>query len=244
MTYMRLFSVRKCLVLKRNLSTLNSHGKQINQGQKNKTMRLTKRLANWLTQKTSAEDAMIRYADNGKPELLDYLVHLTGKDLYHFLLSQTNPDWACDLSQMTWLKVMEKRALYRASGRFKSWLFTLGRNQMIDDIRKSQRWDMIEWDDDMLTNSDAGPSVDLSDALSAEDELSQFNAVLERLPFLQKEAFILQQEGFSVAEIATITAENNETIKSRLRYARNCFKQHFGSEDLAKDDNNKQEDKS
>ncbi len=181
-------------------------------------------LADWLTPNTSSEDVMLKYADSGKPELLDFLVQHNGKDLYHFLLSQTDPDWAGDLSQMTWVKVIEKRTQYLRSGRFKSWLFTLGRNQMIDAIRVARRWEMIEWDDDMLV------TVDLSDEISGQDELSQFNTLLTQLPFLQKEAFILQQEGFSLTEIATITQENSETIKSRLRYARNFFKQHLNPE--------------
>ena len=62
---------------------------------------------------------------------------------------------------------------------------------------------------------------DLSEDISAKDELAQFNALLDALPFLQKEAFILQQEGFSLREVAKITGENSETIKSRLRYAVN-----------------------
>lgn len=169
---------------------------------------------------------MLRYADNGQPELLDYLVQLNGKDLYHFLLSQTDVDLAGDLSQSTWLKVIEKRTFYRKSGRFKSWLFTLGRHQMIDFVRQSNRWQMIEWDDELLA------TPDLSDEMIGKDELAQFNHLLSQLPFLQKEAFILQQEGFSLVEIASIAGENSETIKSRLRYARNFFKQHLTTQHL------------
>lgn len=168
---------------------------------------------------------MLRYGESGKPDLLDYLVQLTGKDLYHFLLSQSEPDWASDISQVTWLKVIEKRALYKNTGRFKSWLFTLGRFELIDAIRHAHRWETIEWDDELISTSD------LADDICAQDELSQFNALLDALPFLQKEAFMLQQEGFSISEIAQITTENSETVKSRLRYARNFFKQHWGAND-------------
>lgn len=184
-------------------------------------MRVARWLADWLTDKTSPEDVMLRYADSGKPELLDHLVQCNGKDLYHFLLSQTDPQQAADLSQSTWLKVIEKRSRYQSNGSFKSWLFTLGRHQMIDQIRQSQRWQTIEWDDDLLIGND------LSEAFNAKDELARFNALLDALPFLQKEAFMLQQEGFSLTEIARITGENSETIKSRLRYAKNSFKHAF-----------------
>jgi DNA-directed RNA polymerase specialized sigma24 family protein len=52
------------------------------------------------------------------------------------------------------------------------------------------------------------------------------------LPFHQREAFIFQQEGFSVEEICTLTDENFETVKSRLRYARNNLKTLLGKSQL------------
>ena len=50
--------------------------------------------------------------------------------------------------------------------------------------------------------------------------LGVFDKALMSLPFVQREAFCLQQEGFSLKEIAQITHCEHETIKSRLRYAK------------------------
>jgi RNA polymerase sigma-70 factor (ECF subfamily) len=78
---------------------------------------------------------------------------------------------------------------------------------------------------------EAEPSLELS-VLSAtinytleqesenRDRLAIFNQAITLLPFHQREAFIFQQEGFSVLQIAELTDESFETIKSRLRYAR------------------------
>ena len=161
---------------------------------------------------------MLRYAQHGKPEHLDALVNLIGNDLYHFLLSQTDPTLAADLCQSTWLKVIEKRQYYKTGGRFKSWLFTLGRNLMIDHLRQQNRWQTQELNDDELV------SVELDESFSEQQSLAAFNQLLEALPFLQKEAFILQKEGFSLDEIAHITGDHVQTIKSRLRYAKKLFK--------------------
>ena len=48
------------------------------------------------------------------------------------------------------------------------------------------------------------------------------------LSFVQREALTLQQEGFSLEDIVAITQSNPETIKTRLRYARQNLKQQLG----------------
>lgn len=181
---------------------------------------MTHWLSRWLKPSTAlnAEAVMLKFAQTGKPELLDDLVNRHGNDLYHFLLSQSDASLAADISQSTWLKVIEKRQYYQASGRFKSWLFTLGRHLLVDHLRVQNRWQTIELEEDMQI------SAQLNETVEQQMALEQFNRLLDGLPFLQKEAFILQKEGFSVDEIANITGENSETIKSRLRYARNQFK--------------------
>ena len=56
------------------------------------------------------------------------------------------------------------------------------------------------------------------------DRLTIFNQAGTLLPFHQREAFIFQQEGVSVLQIAELTQQSFETIKSRLRYARQNLK--------------------
>jgi len=50
--------------------------------------------------------------------------------------------------------------------------------------------------------------------------VSQLLSALDSLPAEQREAFILQQEGFTAREIAEITGVTKEAVKSRLRYAK------------------------
>ena len=74
---------------------------------------------------------MSQYAKSGKSELLQRLVELHADDLYHFLLSQSDIELAKDISQKTWLKVIDKREYYQSNGSFKAWLFTVGRNTLL-----------------------------------------------------------------------------------------------------------------
>lgn len=171
-------------------------------------------LQQWLRLSVSNDTLMNRYAETGEQALLARLYDECGDDLYHFLLAMTSPDVAMDVAQKTWLNVIEKRHLYRAGGRFESWLFTLGRNALIDEIRKQQR---LTYDDALLCRQVAPES-------ESYQQSDIFRRALASLPFAQREAFCLQQEGFGLQEIATICHSNRETIKTRLRYARDSLK--------------------
>ena len=58
----------------------------------------------------------------------------------------------------------------------------------------------------------------------------QLHAALATLPAVQRDAFLLQQEGgLSLAEIAEMTGVGMETVKSRLRYAVAKLRGELGS---------------
>lgn len=182
-------------------------------------------MAQWLlrwfktTKQYNTEQLMQAFSETGEAALLDELVKRLGDDIYHYLLSQCDAATAADICQATWLKVIEKRQQYQDKGNVKGWLFTLARNQMLDHMRQAAHWQTLS------ISGDDHISECMERVVGAEQDLIQFNKMMARLPFLQKEAFILQQEGFSLMQIAEITGENLETIKSRLRYARNFFSQ-------------------
>lgn len=175
-------------------------------------MSVTLTLKNILLNRKSNESLMLRYAGSGDSKLLTKLYDACGNDLYHFVLTLSDPTLAKDICQKTWLKVIEKKHLYGDSGQFKAWLFTLARNQLIDDIRKVKN-----------TTNDTDQIIGQQSASLEIDKIEisdRFDQALTALPFEQREAFCLQQEGFSLQEIATITHSAPETIKSRLRYAK------------------------
>jgi len=181
-------------------------------------------LKTWLfryssTTSWSNEELMLSYAACGDQLLLSKLYDACGNDLYHFLLTLSEPTLAKDISQLTWLKVMEKKHLYRDSGMFKAWLFTLARNLLIDEYRKTQKFV-----DDSDISKFVAPELDSS---QTQDRLQRFNLALENLPFVQREAFCLQQEMFSLEDIASITHNNIETVKSRLRYAKDNLREQL-----------------
>ncbi|WP_232824666.1 sigma-70 family RNA polymerase sigma factor [Algibacillus agarilyticus] len=185
-------------------------------------MILTEKLKSWFDwrhDQFDCERAMLAYAQNGNHKILDSLVNRLGDDLYFYLLSQSDNALAADISQQVWLKVIEKRQLYRVNKSVKAWLFSIGRNLLIDQLRMQNRWQFDELEIQTETEKlpfVASPEIELSQA----QLLTQFECLLAALPFAQKEAWILQQEGFSISQISEITQQEPETVKSRLRYAR------------------------
>lgn len=171
-------------------------------------------LRGWLSRSPTNEQLMSKYARERQRQVLAQLYDNCGADLYHFLLSLSEPHMAEDISQQVWIKVMEKSHLFEPRGQFKSWLFTIGRRLLIDELRRSASHQTQSFDDSTHASAPQHSS-----------DLVCFNRALDALPFEQKEAFCLQQEGFSLDEISHITHANKETIKSRLRYARNRLSQ-------------------
>ncbi|MCT6700036.1 RNA polymerase sigma factor [Rheinheimera sp. 4Y26] len=186
-------------------------------------------------------------ADSRHDEL-GWLFRSHADALYHFLLKQSDAELAQDISQQSWLKVLELQSSqvepaelaakrgdtnnHRAAdnrtspcfgqrSQFKTWLFTLARNALFDELRRRQRWSGPELSEETMLDTHAS-QLDVLVAAERQQALQQAIAVL---PLLQKEALLLQLEGFSLEEIASISGSAAETVKSRLRYARASLSQ-------------------
>ncbi len=175
-------------------------------------------LRSWFISQPS-DDHLADYAKSGDTRHLTKLVTLFGDDLYHYLATQSNEQLAYDISQQIWLKVMEKRKYYKPQDNPKAWLFRLARNALIDEYRKQQRFVVLE-ENTAITATQAEPSFDYD----------SFNHALMQLSFVQREALTLQQEGFSLDDIQHITQSNHETVKTRLRYAKQNLKIILGAD--------------
>ena len=126
--------------------------------------------------------------------------------------------------QEVWFSVAREAPRYRPTARFTTWLYTLARHRVIDQLRTRRvhqsldapRADGLAWDE-TLADEDAA----IEPQLLGEEALAQLRAAVDALPPEQREAFLLQAEaGLSVEEIAQVSGVGFETIKSRLRYAR------------------------
>lgn len=161
------------------------------------------------------------------------LVSRLSDDVFYFLLSQlstvhvdayTRRQYALDLLHEVWLVWLSQPSKFRldGGGHFKAWLFSIARNKLVDLLRKQKPECDFEGDES-ATSSQVDEQH--SEWLIEHATHAQLMQAISALPHLQREAISLQLEGFSVQQIADITAAHKENVKTRLRYARSNIAQ-------------------
>ncbi len=182
------------------------------------------------------EDLMLAYA-RGDAAAFERLYDRHARPLHRFvvrcLARQAGEGVADEVFQETWLTVARQAAGWRPQARFATWLFTIARSRVIDQVRRNRAQGggaLVSIDDDAHAGlADALAADARGEPLAVVETRAQaraFVAALDALPADQREAFLLQAEaGLSVDEIAAATGVGAETAKSRLRYARARLRQ-------------------
>ncbi len=167
------------------------------------------------------EELMLSYG-GGDAGAFETLYRRHRGPLYRFLLRQvSDAATAEELFQDVWMRVIDSRGRYEPRAKFSSWVYAIAHNRLMDFYRASGRAVFLAQEDseealDRLPTTDI-PAEALVDRKRAAQRLLE---ALAELPEVQREAFLLQQEGdLSVEEIGAATGVNRETAKSRLRYA-------------------------
>jgi RNA polymerase sigma factor (sigma-70 family) len=178
---------------------------------------------------TSDEALMQQFARgdmNAFAQLYDR--HSTG--VWRFVnRSVKNDAVADDLVQELWFAVARSATRYEPTAKFKTWLFTMARNRVIDHSRTAKNHASIDAENDegepLFTELAADSRFGPLRLLSSREQAAALLSAVAQLPEDQRETFLLQAEGdMSVEEIAQATGVSFETAKSRLRYARNKLK--------------------
>ena len=164
----------------------------------------------------------------GDADAFEILYQRYKTPLYRFVLRQCGQQFVDELFQDIWLKVIKSCSHYQVKASFKTWLYHLARNRIIDQYRKNN----IRPVDN---NAEKLDSVVSTNVVSPEKNLqrqTQYEVLLDaiaELPADQKEAFLLREEaGLSIEQIADTCGVNFETAKSRLRYAVKKLRQKLG----------------
>jgi RNA polymerase sigma-70 factor, ECF subfamily len=179
-----------------------------------------------MAQERTDEELLAAY-QQGDPGAFESLLRRHRAPLFTFLLRMLGDrERAEDLAQETFLRIVKGAQAWEHRARFQTWLFTIARNLCVDLSRRDRfrRADSID-----AEGPDGGPPMvesvpgrEIDPARGAESARMRplLQQALLALPAEQREVFILrEQAGLPFREIAEMVGVNENTVKSRMRYA-------------------------
>ena len=199
------------------------------------TLPNTTNLENNVAALHSDEALMLLYCDGDFAAFRElYQRHSVG--LYRFIAWRSpRQDWVDEIIQDSWIALHKSRATYQVKAQFRTFLYQIARNRLIDLLRQhpillaseiacaDRHADVFE-----ELQVDEAQSTTPEQNMMLQQEHQQLHRAIADLPSEQKEALVLQQfNDLSLEEIAQISEVSIETIKSRLRYAMNKLRHHF-----------------
>lgn len=188
----------------------------------------------YISQLKVDQTLMLAYA-KGDATAFDLLYAKHKVAVYRFFIRQNvTSAVAEELCQETWFKLINNRASYQATALFTTYLFTIARRIAIDHAQKKSVLFEKQHIENSLENlnglnnqvsnkTQQIPEINHSSQLDATANQTLAAALKQQiaaLPYEQREVFLLKQEaGFSIDDIAKITFQNKEKVKSCWRYA-------------------------
>jgi len=134
---------------------------------------------------------------------------------------------ARDLAQETFWKVYNRLDHFDTARRFGPWLFRIGVNLGLDQLRRrdgppAASMDRISRDEQRAFD------VPDPDPLIHAELAQEVQFVLERIQVPYRTILVLRDlEGFSSAEVAAIVGRREATVRWRLAKAREMFREHW-----------------
>lgn len=175
------------------------------------------------------EVAMSEY-QNGDTGSFEILLARYNRRIFTFLLRMVygNTTVAEDLFQEVFIKVIENRHSFDSTRTFRTWIYGIARNHVIDHMRKEGLRRHTSLDQNSVDDRSNVTRLELVKSKVPDQEQLLYDRqtrdkLFEKLSYINdayKEVFILREiEGLKFDEIAGITQTNVNTVKSRHRYA-------------------------
>jgi RNA polymerase sigma-70 factor (ECF subfamily) len=139
-----------------------------------------------------------------------------------------NPSEAEDIAQQVFLRVWKSAGRYEPQARFTTWLFTITRNLVFNEVRRRQRKPTVSVQEREETTNrvveDLQGSAPDEDLLRSEMEAA-IDRAIEALPEKQRLAVVLRRyEEMPYEEIGVVLSMSVPAVKSLLFRARTQLK--------------------
>jgi RNA polymerase sigma-70 factor (ECF subfamily) len=169
---------------------------------------------------------LIHKAQRGDREALKSLLKEIGPPVQQWALAHTgDPDSAADLSQEVLILLIRKIGSYRGDSRFLTWLFSVTRNQALEEMRRRGR--MERKMDRLKARSDIGQRHSAQEPTDVDRKRIRgiISAFVEGLPARQREVFQLSEfQGLGSSEIGDILGIAPGSVRAALLKARRSLR--------------------
>ncbi|MDD5458768.1 MAG: sigma-70 family RNA polymerase sigma factor [Phycisphaerae bacterium] len=183
------------------------------------------------------ESVLVERCKSGDSQAFERLIIKYQNRIYNVILKIcANPDDSAELTQETFVKVIENIDRFESRSRFYTWAFRIAVNLALNFCQRGLKLGLksLDWEND--ENEDCKSSLKhyLADEIAADpsqiaanSELVQLvQKALMRLDDDQRSVIVLRDiESMSYAQIAEVLNIELGTVKSRLSRARNALRE-------------------
>mgnify|MGYP003706599555 FL=1 len=132
-----------------------------------------------------------------------------------------------DLTQRVFIKLYHSAPKYQPKAKFSTYLFTIARNLLIDEINKNNRKQTVSFEEEWINNEVKEPSEEVSEIY----EIIEF--AMRGMPEFQCTALLLRvQKELSYSEIADVMKVSESRIKTWIHRARLFLKKSLEESEL------------
>jgi RNA polymerase sigma-70 factor (ECF subfamily) len=133
---------------------------------------------------------------------------------------------ADDLTQQTFLACIKSRDQFRGGSSFRTYLFSIARNELYMRLRRSPKVEHVDLDVSSLDELVSSPSKQLG----KQQELAEVRAALHQLPVEQQVLLEFHYwHDLDAAALAEVFATSPGTIRVRLLRARRALRERLGA---------------
>lgn len=146
---------------------------------------------------------------------MEELIELWKMPIFRFFLRSLNHhEDAEDLTQRVFIRIYRSSERYLPQAKFSTWIFTIARNLLIDEIKKRKRRPQMVFDEhiEKAGDGESGRSEELTEILTKH---------LDTIPENHRTALLLRvQRELSYREIAEVMQTTEASVKTWIHRAR------------------------
>ncbi|CEG25537.1 sigma-70 family RNA polymerase sigma factor [Bacillus sp. B-jedd] len=162
-----------------------------------------------------------------KEETIDHLMTAYGQEILQLVYSYVkNKAVAEDLTQEIFIKCFKSLHTYNGRATIRTWLWRIAINTSKDYLKSWYNNNVIVSEDEPFTAHLANDAVEQE--VIKKDEDAQLAAAVMRLPVIYREViYLFYFEDLMVKEIADLVGMNQNTVKTRLKRAKELLKEQL-----------------